>query len=333
MINKTNNKIIQESDKGQVILYKNKLEVQLEAETVWLTQKQMAKLFDKGIPTINEHIKNIYTERELKQKSTIRKFRIVQQEGNRNIERELDFYNLDVIISVGYRVKSKRGTHFRIWATGVLRKHLIDGYTINEKRLKSAEYKYRELQNSLKLLSNVISFESVSDETKGLIGVITEYSKALEILDNYDHESLTAPKGTRKEKYKITYEVGRAIIDAMKKKFKDSSLVGQEKDESFKSSLNAIYQTFGRRDLYPTVEEKAAHLLYFVTKNHSFIDGNKRIAAALFICFLDKNSILTAKNGERKIDNNALAALTIMIAASKPQEKGTMIKVILNLLK
>ncbi|MBU0477896.1 virulence RhuM family protein [bacterium] len=323
---------VRDLSKGQVIVYENKVEVRLEKETVWLAQKQMAILFEKGIPTINEHIKNIYKEKELDKNSTIRKFRIVQTEGGRQVERDIEFYNLDVIISIGYRVKSHCGTQFRIWATNVLKQHLVNGYTINEKRLKSARHKYQELQKSLKLLGNVIQIEAVSGETKGLIQVITEYSHALDILDDFDHERLSVPKGTKQSKFKLTYEEARKIIEAMKRKFKHSAFVGQEKDESFKSSIGTIYQTFGGVDLYPTVEDKAAHLLYFVTKNHSFVDGNKRIAAALFICFLQGNGLLVRKDGDKRIDDNTLVALTLMIAASKASEKETMIKVILNLL-
>ena len=317
------------SSKGQIVLYKKGVEVRLEKETVWLAQKEMATLFNKNIRTVNEHIQNIFKKKELSKKSVIRNFRRTATDGK---SYETNFYNLEVIISVGYRVKSKRGTQFRIWATSVLRKHLVDGYTINEKRLKAAEHKYFELQKSLNLLKNVISLESVSGETKGLIQVITEYSRALDILDNYDHQRLSVPKGTKHAKFELTYEEARNIIEAMKLKFKDSDLVGQEKDRSFQSSIRVIYQTFGKKDLYPTVEEKAAHLLYFVTKNHSFVDGNKRIAAALFICFLQKNKILLRKDGSLRIDNNALVALTLMIAASKPSEKEPMVKVILSLL-
>jgi death-on-curing family protein len=323
---------IKEVSGGQIVLYKNRLEVRLEEETVWLTQKQMAELFNKGIATINEHIKNIYKERELKEKSTIRNFRIVQKEGKRSVERNVVFYNLDVIISVGYRVKSKQGTQFRIWATNVLKKHLVDGYTINEKRLKAAEHKYNELQQSLRLLGNVLALEGFSSETKGLIQVITEYSRALDILDDYDNHRLFVPEGTHQERFKLTYEDAMIIIGEMKKNFETSSLFGQEKDRSFESSLRTIYQTFDGRDVYPTIEEKAASLLYFIVKNHSFVDGNKRIAAALFICFLQKNGILLRKDGSKRIDNNSLVALTLMIAISKPSEKEIIIKVILNLL-
>ncbi len=319
-----------ENTKGQIILYKRRLEVRLEEDTVWLTQKQMAELFQKDVRTVNEHIKNIFGEGELSSRSVIRKFRITASDGKKY---NTTHYNLDVIISVGYRVKSLRGTQFRIWATNVLRKHLVDGYTINEKRLKAQQNKISELQNAVRLLGNVALLEGVSDEAKGIVQIISEYSRALNILDDFDHQRLVSPKGTKKSKYKLTYEEARNIIEQMKKKFRDSALVGLEKDKSFQGSIGAIYQTFDGKDVYPTTEDKAAHLLYFVTKNHSFVDGNKRIAAALFICFLQRNGILLGKDGNKRIDDNALVALTLMIAASKPSEKDIMIKVILNLLR
>jgi prophage maintenance system killer protein len=325
-----------EFKKGEIVIYKARggplIDVRLKDETVWLTQKEMALLFDKDLRTVNEHIKNIYKEKELDVKPTIRKFRIVQKEGKRTVERDIDFYNLDVIISVGYRVKSLRGTQFRIWATNVLRKHLVDGYTINGKRLKAQQHKINELQEAVRLLGNIALLEDVSDEAKGIVQIIAEYSRALNILDDFDHQRLASPKGTKKSKYKLTYEEARNIIEQMKKKFRDSALVGQEKDKSFQGSIGAIYQTFDGKDVYPTIEEKAAHLLYFVTKNHSFVDGNKRIAAALFVCFLQKAGILLDSDGRKRIDDNSLVALTLMIAASKPSEKEIMIKVILNLL-
>ena len=317
---------IKELSKGRVILYKNKVEVKLDKETVWLTQKLMADLFDTERSVITKHIHNVFKSKELSEKRNVQKMNIP------NSDKPVKFYSLDVIISVGYRVNSKRGTQFRIWATNVLKKYLIDGYAINKKRLRTAEHKYLELQKSLKLLGNVIHLESISDDARGLIQVITEYTRALDILDDFDHQRLTVPKGTKRAKFELTYEEARKIIDVMKQKFKDSALVGQEKDRSFKSSIGAVYQTFGGKDVYPTVEEKAAHLLYFVTKNHSFVDGNKRIAAALFICFLQKNNILFREDGIKRIEDNALVALTLMTAASKTSEKDVMIKVILNLL-
>jgi prophage maintenance system killer protein len=319
-----------EDSKGQVVLYKNRLEVRLDKETVWLTQKQMAELFQKNVRTINEHIKNIFAEGELVPESVIRNFRITASDGKNY---DTAHYNLDVIISVGYRVKSLRGTQFRIWATNVLRHHLVEGYTLNKKRLMAQEGRIRTLQEAVRLLGNVALLEGVSDEAKGIVQIIAEYSRALTILDDFDHHRLAAPEGTKHLKFELTYEDAKKIIDQMKLKFHDSALVGREKDKSFHGSIGAIYQTFGGKDVYPTTEAKAAHLLYFVTKNHSFVDGNKRIAAALFICFLQKNGILLRKDGNKRIDDNALVALTLMIAASKPPEKKIMIKVILNLLK
>ncbi|PKN69618.1 MAG: cytochrome C biogenesis protein CycH [Deltaproteobacteria bacterium HGW-Deltaproteobacteria-12] len=315
-----------ENAKGHIVLYKNKIEVRLVEDTVWLTQKQMADLFDTERSVITKHLKNIFNSNELNEKSNVQKMHIA------NSDKPVAFYNLDIIISVGYRVNSLRGTQFRIWATNVLRTHLVDGYTINEKRLKAQQNKITELQNALRLLGNVALLEGVSDEAKGIVQIISEYSRALNILDDYDHQRLASPKGTKKSKFKLTHEEARNIIEQMKKKFKDSALVGQEKDKSFQGSIGAIYQTFDGKDVYPTTEDKAAHLLYFVTKNHSFVDGNKRIAAALFICFLQRNGILLDKDGNKRIDDNALVALTLMIAASKPAEKDIMIKVILNLL-
>lgn len=286
--------------KGQVIVYKNNVEVRLEKETVWLSLNQMADLFGRDKSVISRHLRNIFKTKELDNGATVAFFATVQEEGGRIVERNIEYFNLDVIISVGYRVNSKQGTQFRIWATNVLRKHLVDGYTINEKRLKAGAHKYQELQKSLKLLGNVIRLESVSDEAKGLIQIITEYSRALDVLDDFDHERLSVPKGTVQTKYELTYEEAKTIIATMRKKFSDSSLVGQEKDASFKSSIGSVYQTFDGQDVYPTVEEKAAHLLYFVTKNHSFIDGNKRIAAALFVCFCRKTAFSYATTGQNE---------------------------------
>lgn len=323
----------QEFKKGEIIIYKAAdgpmIDVQLDQDTVWLTQKQMSELFDKDIRTINEHIRNIFREGELASPAVIRKFRITATDGKTY---DTAHYNLDVIISVGYRVKSLRGVQFRIWATQVLRKHLVEGYTINQKRLAAQQEKIRELQEAVHLMGNIVLLDAVSDEAKGIVQIISEYSRALGILDDYDHERLIVPKGKRKTKYRFTYDEARLIINQMKVKFKDSALVGQEKDKSFQGAIGAIYQTFGGKDVYPTIEEKAAHLLYFVTKNHSFVDGNKRIAAALFICFLQRTGLLLTRNGHKRMDNNALVALTLMIAASRPAEKETMIKVILNLL-
>ncbi|HOC58656.1 MAG TPA: virulence protein RhuM/Fic/DOC family protein [Smithellaceae bacterium] len=324
------NKLSIENIKGEIILYKNNLEVRLKDGTVWLSLNQLVDLFERDKSVISRHLRNVFEEKELNKDSVVAKYATTASDGKTY---KVDFFNLDAIISVGYRVNSIRGTQFRIWATNVLRKHLVDGYTINEKLLKSQQNKINELQNAVLLLGNVALLEDVSDEAKGIVQIISEYSRALNILDDFDHQRLVSPKGTKKLKYKLTYEDARNIIEQMKNNFRDSALVGQEKDKSFQGSIGSIYQTFDGKDVYPTTEDKAAHLLYFVTKNHSFVDGNKRIAAALFICFLQKNGILLAKDGNKRIDDNALVALTLMIAASKSSEKDIMIKVILNLLK
>jgi prophage maintenance system killer protein len=320
----------QEFKKGEVVIYKAAdgpmIDVRLDQDTVWLTQKQMSGLFETERSVITKHLKNIFKSGELEEKSNVQKMHIA------NSDKPVAFYNLDIIISLGYRVNSKRGTQFRIWATRVLRRHLVEGYTLNEKRLTAQQDKIRKLQDAARLMGNIALLEGISDEAKGIVQIISEYSKALGILDDFDHQRLAVPKGTRKSKYRLTYEEARLVIEQMKIKFHDSALVGQEKDKSFQGTIGGIYQTIGGKDVYPTLEEKAAHLLYFVTKNHSFVDGNKRIAAALFVCFLQKTGLLLTKDGRKRIDDNALVALTLMIAASKPAEKETMINVILNLL-
>jgi death-on-curing family protein len=290
----------------------------------------MADLFVKDVRTINEHIVNIFKEKELKKESVIRKFRITAADGKIY---GTNFYNLDVIISVGYRVKSVNGTKFRTWATNILRKHLVDGYTLNEKRLKADALKYKELKDSVRLLTNVLEAKLiVDDQSAGLIKVISDFTQALDVLDRYDRQTLELPKKLGKEKYKITYAEAIKIINGLKEKFGGSSIFGRERDQSFKSSLNAVYQTFNGKDLYPSIEEKTAHLLYFIVKNHSFVDGNKRIAAAVFIYFLERNGLLYKSDGSKRIADNALVALTLMIAESRPQEKDVMVKVVVNLL-
>jgi len=299
----------QQISKGNVVIYQSPsgpdIQVKLEQDSVWLTQKQMSELFNTERSVITKHLRNIFDSGELEEKSNVQKMHIASS------DKPVAFYNLDAIISVGYRVNSKRGTQFRTWATNVLRRHLVDGYTLNEKRLKAQQGKMKELQDTVRLLGNLALLDSVTDEARGIVQIIAEYSKALNILDDFDHQRLTTPKGTKKAKYRLTYDEARAIIEQMKVKFKDSALVGREKDKSFRGALGAIYQTFDGKDVYPTVEEKAAHLLYFVTKDHSFIDGNKRIAAALFVCFLQKTGILLGKDGRKRIDDNTLVARNI----------------------
>jgi prophage maintenance system killer protein len=304
-----------------------RVEVKLQNETVWLSQEQMGLLFQKARATINEHIKNIYAEQELDEKTTMSKF------GNPEFAKPTNYYSLDVIISVGYRVKSKRGTQFRIWANRVLKEYLVKGYTIDQKRMEAQSRQLEELKQTVKLLGNVIESKALNtDEATGLLRVVTYYAYALDVLDRYDHQVLEIEATSPGELFQITYAAAMEAIKGLKDKFGGSSLFGNEKDESFQGSLAAIYQTFGGKDLYPSVEEKASNLLYFVIKNHSFSDGNKRIAAFLFVWFLEKNGILYRPDGSKKIADNALVALTLMIAESKPEEKDMMSKVVVNLI-
>lgn len=309
------------------------IEVALEQDTVWLTQSQLVELFGSSKANISEHIRNIFDSNELEEQATVRKIRTVRQEGKRQIARELEHYNLDLIISVGYRVNSKHGTQFRIWANKILKEHLVNGYTLNEKRLNEQTSQYETLKQTIKLLDNVIKAKPLTtDEASGLLNVLTEYTYALDVLDKYDHRKLTIEATHKKETFIATYTEAMGVIKWLKEKFGSSSLFGNEKDESFKSSIATIYQSFDGTDLYPSIEEKAANFIYFVVKNHSFSDGNKRIAAFLFVWFLLKNELLYKPDGSIRIANNALVALTLMIAESKPDEKEIMIRVVVNLI-
>jgi prophage maintenance system killer protein len=325
-------------ESGEIIIYQasdgqTSIEVKLENETLWLSLNEMATLFGRDKSVISRHLKNIYNEGELSQDATVAKNATVQNEGNRRVSRAIELYNLDAILSVGYRVNSMRGTQFRIWANRILKEYLVKGYAVNEKLLKEQSAQLGELKQAVKLLGNVIETKNLNtDEATGLLKVITDYTYALDILDQYDHQSLEIKSTTGKELFQITYSEGIKAIKGLHSKFGGSALFGNEKDESFQGSLAAIYQTFGGKDLYPSVEEKAANLLYFVIKNHSFSDGNKRIAAFLFVWFLEKNNILYKHDGSRKIADNALVALTLMIAESKPDEKDMMVKVVVNLI-
>ena len=307
------------------------IDVRMENETVWLSQQQMAELFQTDRTSIIRHIKNIYKTDELEENSTCAFFAQVQTEGKRTVTRNLPFYNLDMIISVGYRVNSKRGTQFRIWANKVLKDYLIKGYAVNNNFTKQ---KYDDLSNLVNVLGRTIKTQEklTSDDATALIDVVLNYNYALDTLDNYDYERLKIDKTTKAEPFHATYENAMAAINALKAKFGGSELFGHEKDESFKSSIGQIYQTFGGVDLYPSVEEKAAMLLYLVTKNHSFSDGNKRIAATLFLWFMDNNHILYNSDGSKRIADNTLVALTLMIAESRTEEKDTMVKVVVNLI-
>nr|WP_106788381.1 Fic family protein [Massilistercora timonensis] len=286
------------------------LPVSVISDTVWLSANQMAVLFERDEKTIRKHINNVFTESEVDRENNTQKMRV---DG---VKQLVPFYTLDVIISVGYRVKSKRGVEFRRWANSVLKEYIIKGYAVNHNRM-----------NQLNEVIRVMKRVENSLDTKQVLTVVECYSQALDLLDAYDHQNMARPKGNEAT-YVLTYEECRKVIDEMKFGY-SSSLFGNEKDDSFKGSIGAIYQSFGGEDLYPTLEEKAANLLYFVTKNHSFSDGNKRIAATMFLYFLDKNEKLF-KNGEKTIDDHTLVALTIMIAESNPEEKEMMISVIMN---
>ena len=318
---------------SEIILYtatdnQTQIDVQFEKDTVWLNQEQLVTLFQRDQSVISRHIRNVFKEGELDEKSNMQKMHIA------NSDKPVAYYNLDVIISVGYRVKSKQGTQFRQWATQRLKDYLVKGYVLNEKRLKELNYKYSELQNAIKLASNAGNVESLSStEAKGILKVIETYAYALETLDKYDHQRLTIDaEESVHELYKLTYDEAIEQINIWRDFQKAGKLFGNEKDESLKSSLSTIYQTFDEIDLYPSLEEKAANLLYFVVKNHSFSDGNKRIAAGLFVYFLDINNKLYNEFGNKRIGDNALVAITIMIAESKSDEKEMMIKLVVNLI-
>lgn len=323
------------NDRGNIVIYQTKdgktsIDVKLENETVWLNQAQMAELFQTDRTSIVKHVNNIYKSEELVKDSTCAKIAHVQIEGNRTIKRNVVFYNLDVIISVGYRVNSMRGTQFRVWANKVLKEYLIKGYAVNQQvKIEQLE----DLKNTVRLLSNVIEHKQLTlDEANGLLRVITDYTYGLDTLDKYDFQQLEVVSTTPSRKFRATYEEAMGAIHLLQEKFGSSDLFGNEKDQSFKSSINTIYQTFGGEDLYPSIEEKASMLFYLVVKNHSFSDGNKRIAAFLFLWFLEKNGILYKSDGSKLIGNNTLVALTLMIAESRTEEKDMMVKVVINLI-
>ena len=307
------------------------LNVKLENDTVWLTQSQMAELFGVDRTSTVRHIRNIYKSEELDQNSTCAKNAQVRTEGHRSILREIPYYNLDMIISVGYRVNSKNATSFRRWATSVLKQYLIKGYAINQ-QIKLD--RYNELKDVVRLMSRTVGMQEkvTSEEYGGLFNVISDYVYALDTLDHYDYQSLSIQKTTKEEPFRATYDNAMEAINALKEKFGGSQWFANEKDDSFKSSIGQIYQTFGGEDLYPSVEEKAAMLLYLVVKNHSFSDGNKRIAAMLFLWFLNNNHVLYAEDGHKRIADNTLVALTLMIAESRTEEKDVMVKVVVNLI-
>ena len=321
---------------NQIVIYQSKdgkiqLDVKLENETVWLNRQQLSELFGRDIKTIGKHISNALKEELDDTISTVAKFATVQTEGNREVTRSIEYYNLDMIISVGYRVKSKCGVEFRRWANRVLKQYLIKGYAVNDRIRKQ---QIAELRQLVQVVSRTIVQQPVpaSNESHQLFDVVVDYTYALDILDNYDYQRLNINKTTKEEYFHATYEKAIYEIEQLRNKFGSSELFGNEKDDSFKSSIGQIYQTFDGVELYPSVEEKAAMLLYLVTKNHSFSDGNKRIAATLFLWFMNNNGILYREDGSKRIADNTLVALTLMIAESRTEEKDVMVKVVVNLI-
>jgi len=317
-------------NENQIVIYKTDdgqtaIDVCMENETVWLTQAQMAELFQKDRTVITRHINNVFAEKELDLKSNVHFLHIPFS------DRPVKMYSLDVIISVGYRVKSQRGVQFRQWANKVLKDYLLKGYAVNERIRKN---QIGELRQLVQMVGRTLQNQPVlnNDENQALFDIVVDYTYALDTLDDYDYQRLGVKETTQEEKFQATYDNAMQAIAALREKFGGSTLFGNEKDDSFKSSIGQIYQTFGGDDLYPSVEEKAAMLLYLVTKNHSFSDGNKRIAATLFLWFLNNNGILYREDGSKRIADNTLVALTLMIAESKPEEKDVMVKVVVNLI-
>ena len=323
---------------NQIIIYQTEdgqtqIDVRMENDMIWLTRQQIAVLFGRDYKTISKHINNALKE-ELADSVVVAKIANTTQHGaieGKTQTHEIDYFNLEVITSVGYRVKSKRGVQFRQWANNVLKQYLIKGYAINERMRKE---QIGELRQLVGMLGRTIQSQPLlsNDETNALFEVVTDYTYALDTLDNYDYERLTINKTTKEEPFHATYENAMEAINGLREKFGGSVLFGNEKDDSFKSSIGQIYQTFGGEELYPSVEEKAAMLLYLVTKNHSFSDGNKRIAATLFLWFLNNNGILYREDGTKRIADSTLVALTLMIAESRTEEKDVMVKVVVNLI-
>lgn len=324
--------------KGEIVIYKTsdkrvQLEVKLEKETVWLDAHQIALLFGVNRPAVVKHVNNIYKTVELNKDSTCSILEQVAADGK---IRRMNLYNLDMIISVGYRVNSKLATQFRIWATRTLKEHIVEGYTINEKRLLKQSEKLKELQSTIAFLQEKSRHKLLEDQTQEILSLLNEYSKSISIFEQYDTNELVLIK-EKKPAFVLTYDGCVRIIFRIKEeliaKKQASAFFAQEQDRKFESIVKNLYQTFGGKELYISAEEKAAHLLYLTIKDHPFVDGNKRTASLLFIYFLERNNYLYKKNGERKINDNALVALSLLIAISNPKEKDVMIKIITNLLK
>src|SRR3989344_331618 len=334
---------MEEAKKGEIIIYKDQIgpeiQVKLEDNTVWLNQQQMANLFQTTVANTNQHIKNVYFEQELEENPTIKKSLIVQKEGSREVKREIDYYNLDVIISVGYRVKSKRGTQFRIWATNRLRDYLVKGYAINEKRLKDFEnlqVKLKDLAGAHKVFQHALENKRLEGYEKELLRIITDYANTWFVLNAYDKDDLKIEDVTKRPARALNHQSLQKSIGAFKKRLmakkEASDLFGKEVGGKFQGVLGSIGQTFGGKDLYPSLEEKAAHLLYFCIKDHPFADGNKRIGSLVFLLFLIENNYLYNRRGEKKINDTALAALALLVAESKPADKDATVKLIVNLI-
>jgi len=317
--------------RGEVVLYQApdgrvSLDVRLDRESLWLSQRQMSQLFDKDTDTIGLHLRNIYSEGELEESSTTEDSSVVQTEGKRQVRRPVRLYNLDAVISVGYRVNSRRGTQFRIWATGVLRDHFVKGYSVNANRL-------RDLNRAVRLIADTARRRDLlDDEAKALLAVVSDYNQALDLLDDYDHQRIARPESAGAVTYALSYEEALRIVEHLRSRFGASDIFGVEKDNCLAGALGAIMQTFDGEDLYPSLEEKSAHLLYFLVKNYAFVDGNKRIAAALFLWFLERNGALLKDDGTPRVSNATLVALTLMIAESRPDEKDVLVRIVMHLL-
>ena len=326
----------------EIEIYKTKegqaqIELKFEKDTLWLNQKQIADIFGTEVPAINKHIKNILKEKELQQKATVSKMEIVQKEGKRQVTRDVEFYSLDMVISVGYRVNSRKATQFRIWATQRLKEHLLKGYTLNESRLKNYAQNLEELEQAVGLIQSSSNAGELNEgETKGLLHIITNYTQSFVLLNGFDSNNLPELKLNEKITYEIKYAEALAAIKELKdilvQKNEASELFGNQKDDSFRGILGNVIQSFSNQYVYPSIEEQGAHLLYFVIKNHPFSDGNKRIGAFLFIWFLQRNKHRFKKSGEVKINDNGLTALALLVAQSNPNDKDLMIKLIINLI-
>ena len=323
---------VQTPTRGEVVLFRApdgsvRLDVRLEKETVWLDLKQIAELFGRDKSVISRHLRNIFEAGELDRRATVAENATAQLEGDREVVRVIEFYNLDAILSVGYRVNSRRGTQFRIWATQVLRDHLLRGYTVNQMRLA-------QLNQAVRLIASTVDRQDLSgDEARALLRVVGEYSFALDLLDDYDHQRVAAAPPGGSLVHPLGTEEALRIVDRLREKFGAGTLVGRLRGDGLDSALGAVVQTFDGRDLYPSLEEKAAHLLYFLVKNHPFVDGNKRIGAALFLWFLEKNGALSRRGGERRVSDAALVALTLLIAESRPAEMAVVVRIATHLLQ